>query len=206
MSEQSPYDQLGVSDASTFEEIKAARDRLYALYDGDQRQLEAIEAAYDAVLMDRLRQRKQGKIKVPDRIRFPEKTTQPTPAASAPDTRLAASSWRRFLDKPSRADVLLPGAILTGLSALVLFMPSPETLQMALVAGVGAGFYFLYRKEKKFGRSVLLGLLGLIVGLLVGGTLASLLQPQLAPFAITTEAIATVITFFILWLISSFLR
>jgi hypothetical protein len=73
MSEQSPYEKLGVSEEASFDEIQDVRNRLLQQYSGDSKRVEVIEAAYDAILMDRLRMRQEGKIKVPERIRFPER-------------------------------------------------------------------------------------------------------------------------------------
>ena len=77
MSEQNPYEQLGVTEESSFEEIQEAKQRLVQQYQNDSKIVESIEAAYDSVLMDRLRMRQEGRIKVPDRIRFPERLTIP---------------------------------------------------------------------------------------------------------------------------------
>jgi hypothetical protein len=211
MSNPNPYDQLGVTQASSFEEIQDARNRLFAEHKGDRKQLELIEAAYDAVLMDRLRLRQEGKIKVPDRIRFAEKVVQP-PANPAPISINRTPEWlQRLIDTPSALDIWLPFGILSSLSALVLFFPRtvPQdtgVLQLALVLGLGTSLYFLFRKERKLGRTVLLGFGGLVLGVLLGGLLSSLLQQQLASFAISPDALATVVTLFILWLITSFLR
>jgi len=210
MSSQNSYEQLGVTEASSFEEIQDARNRLFAQHQGDRKQLESIEAAYDAVLMDRLRLRQEGKIKVPDRIRFPEKVVPPpsTPP-SAPASQ--GSAWlQRLIDTPSRADVLIPAGVLTALSAWIVLMPTANVVQLALILGMGATFYFLYRKERKLGRTVLLGLTGLFVGFLVGGALNALLPMQIASllesFRLTLNAFVSVVTFFVLWLVSSFLR
>lgn len=73
MSDKNPYETLGIDENSPFDEIQATRNRLVQEHAGDRKQLEAIEAAYEAILMDRLRLRQEGKIKVPDRIRFPER-------------------------------------------------------------------------------------------------------------------------------------
>jgi hypothetical protein len=77
MSEQSPYEQLGVTIDASFDEIQEARDRLTDQHSGERQVVESIEAAYDAILMDRLRMRQEGKIKVPERIRFPERQAPP---------------------------------------------------------------------------------------------------------------------------------
>jgi len=82
MSDQSPYEKLGVSEDASFDEIQDVRNRLLEQHGGDGIVRDVIEAAYDAILMERLRMRQEGKIKVPERIRFPEmripSSTQPT--------------------------------------------------------------------------------------------------------------------------------
>ena len=121
MSEQSPYEQLGVSENSSFEEIQAAKQRLLQQYQDDAKVLEGIETAYDAVIMDRLRLRQEGKIKVPDRIRFPEKSptaevnTNPLPVGPR-------AAWiQRFLDRPSRSEILLNSGVFGALAAPVSY-------------------------------------------------------------------------------------
>jgi len=206
MSNQSPYEQLGVTEAASFEEIQEARNRLHNQHQGDRKQLEAIETAYDAVLMERLRMRQEGKIKVPERIRFPEKTVQPAVSPLSSPTRQPPEWLRRFSDQPSTVDIVLPGVILTALSLLVLFVPTPQVLQGALLLGVGSSFYFLFRKERKFGRSVLLSLGGLILGFAIGSVVSHLLQVQIAAVGLNPASGVIAIAFLLLWVISSFLR
>ncbi|MBW4689651.1 MAG: CPP1-like family protein [Komarekiella atlantica HA4396-MV6] len=206
MSDQNPYEKLGVSEEASFDEIQDARNRLFEQHSGDAKRLEIIEAAYDAILMDRLRMRQEGKIKVPERIRFPELRVQ-SPPKESPTPREQSPAWlQRMLDQPTPADVLLPGAWYLGLSAVSVFYPEAgdQVLQLALVVGVGVSIYFLNRKEGKFGRAVLFTLICLIVGLIAGGLVASWLISQ-TPF-ITSNQFSTVLTFILLWLVSSFLR
>ncbi|GAX37229.1 CPP1-like family protein [Nodularia sp. NIES-3585] len=208
MSDQNPYEKLGVSEDASFDEIQDARNRQLEQYNGDAKSLELIEVAYDAILMDRLRMRQEGKIKVPERIRFPELRVQ-LPSKESPTPREQSPAWlQRILDQPAPRDILLPGAWYLGLSAISVFTQSAgnQILQLALVVGVGVSIYFLKRKENKFGRAVLLTLLGLIVGLVAGGLLASWLLPQINLGQLTPEQFSTVLTFILLWLISSFLR
>jgi len=109
MSDQNPYEKLGVSEDARFEENQDTRDRLVEQYSSDGQRLEMIEAAYDAVLMDRLRMRQEGKIKVPERIRFPERREQVAPDL-APVPKKQSPPWlQRMIDKPSTLDVVLPG-------------------------------------------------------------------------------------------------
>jgi hypothetical protein len=160
--------------------------------------------------MDRLRLRQEGKIKVPDRIRFPEKLVQTAPSPAPVQAPVGPGWLQRLVDTPSRVDILLPAGVMAALSGLVIFAPSPASLQqviqVALILAVGACFYFLFRKERKLGRSVLLVLLGMIGGLAVGYFLGIALQVPLQSIGIKPDVFAMVVTFFILWLISSFLR
>jgi hypothetical protein len=208
MSDQNPYEKLGVSEDASFDEIQDARNRLLEQHSGDAKRLEVIEIAYDAILMDRLRMRQEGKIKVPERIRFPEARLQALPKES-PAPREQSPAWlQRMLDQPTRADVLLPGAWYLGLSTISIFYPATgdQVLQLALVVGVGISIYFLNRKESKFGRAVLFTLIGLIVGLIVGGMIAGWLLSQTTFISLTPNQFSTVLTFILLWLVSSFLR
>lgn len=201
MSEPNYYEQLGVPEGASFEEIQEAKKRLLQEHGSDRRKVEAIEAAYDAILMDRLRMRQEGKIKVPDRIRFPEKAADPAPEASSAQAAKPPSWLGNFLDTPSRNDILWPAGLFAGASLLSLTAPP-----VALALGVGFSLYFLNRKEYKFGRALLLTLAGLIVGILLGLQLSVWLEPQLQSITMSPDTFAALITFVILWLISSFLR
>ncbi|WP_066374778.1 MULTISPECIES: CPP1-like family protein [unclassified Anabaena] len=208
MSDQNPYEKLGVSEDASFDEIQDARNRLMEQYSGDAKSLEIVEAAYDAILMDRLRMRQEGKIKVPERIRFPELRVQ-SPPKESPTPREKSPAWlQNLLDQPTTADVLLPGAWYVGLSTISIFYPATgdQVLQLALVVGVGVSVYFLNRKEGRFGRAVLFTLIGLIIGLIAGGLIAGWLLPQITFLNLTANQFSTVLTFILLWLVSSFLR
>jgi Protein CHAPERONE-LIKE PROTEIN OF POR1-like len=207
MSDQNPYEKLGVSEEASFEEIQDVRNRLIEQYSGDAKRLEIIEAAYDAILMDRLRMRQEGKIKVPERIRFPERLMQAAPKESSTPRDQSRAWLQKFLDQPTPADIIVPGACYLGLSAISLFyqVGSDQILQLALVFGVGSSIYFLNRKENKFGRAVLFTLLGLVVGLITGGLVYSLIGGQITQFVLPNQ-FSTVLTFILLWLINSFIR
>lgn len=203
MSAENPYEQLGISEDASFDEIQAARNRLTQEYSGDHKRVEMVEAAYDAILMERLRMRQEGKIKVPERIRFAERLAEAPP--SSPPTPIQQSpAWlQRLLDTPSRTDILWPAGVFLGLSVISVFYGS-----LALALGVLASLYFLTRKEGKLGRSMLLSLAGLTIGLLLWGGLDALLAGQLTSFnlAMAKDTIAACVTFVVLWLVSSFLR
>lgn len=208
MSDQNPYEKLGVSEDATFEDIQNARSRLLEQCKGDSKRVELVEAAYDAVLMDRLRMRQEGKIKVPERIRFPERIVQAPPQESSPKRDQSPTWLTRMLDKPTPGDVVLPLVWYSGLSAISIFYKTTgdQVLQLSLILGVGISVYFLNRKENRLGRAVLWTFAGLMIGLLGGGLIAAALMPQIFTVGINADQFSTVFTFVLLWLISSFLR
>jgi len=204
MSEQNPYERLGVSEGASFDEIQSARNRLCESLEGNAEEIKRVEAAYDAILMDRLKMRQEGRIKVPDGIRFAERQAETSPSPPANFNPRPPAWMGGWLDTPSQGDIWVPAGVMAGLIALVILAPS--SVQLALILGVGTAFYFLYRKERKLGRSVLLSFGGLVLGVLVGGLIYGLVVSQFPGLAIATDAFASAFTFFCLWLISSFLH
>lgn len=208
MSDQNPYEKLGVTEDASFDEIQDAKSRLTQQHRGDQKLVEAVEAAYDAIIMDRLRMRQEGKIKVPERIRFPEKLSPAPPSFPQAPVNRSPAWLQRLLDTPTPGELLWPAVSFPVLGALTIFYPATDEsiLPLALALGFGCSIYFLNRKERQFGRAVLLTLVGLLLGVGLGTLLGGFLGTQLASFGLTTEKFATLASFFVLWLISSFLR
>jgi hypothetical protein len=175
-------------------------------YQNDSKIVELIEAAYDSVLMDRLRMRQEGRIKVPDRIRFPERLT--IPVESKPVTSSKSPNWwQSSIDTPSAQDIGVPAVIYACLGAITLLVPDPSgsLLPLLLAFGVFVNIYFFNRKEKRFGRALLFTLAGLVLGVALGAGLASLAaKADLNIFG--DRQIYALITFLIFWVISSFFR
>ncbi len=212
MSELSPYQQLGVGEDASFDEIQIAKKKLREKYQNDAQVLEEIEIAYDAIIMDRLRLRQEGKIKVPEKIRFPDKTVEPpknktisnyTP--SLPNT----PTWLQNIikiDQPSVREVSISGLVFLALIAASIFSQSSETLPLLLTIGVGASFFILYRKERLFWRSVGIVFLSFVIAVSLGSVLANLIINSGFNLTIATEQFISLFTFCLLWLTSNFLR
>ena len=202
MSNQSHYQQLGLTEDASFEEIQAAKEHLKQKHGDDQKVMENIEAAYDAILMDRLRLRQEGKIKVPEGIRYPEKQPKKAPNTSNFRPINQTPVWvQNLIDTPSQADILWPTGIYVVLGAISIYSGNESSsLQLTLALAVGSCLYFINRKENKFGRAVLLTVGGLVFGLILGGILTSLAT------GLTAEVFITLVTFLVLWMISCFLR
>jgi hypothetical protein len=158
--------------------------------------------------MDRLRMRQEGKIKVPERIRFPERLSQAPPSFPQTPTNRSQAWLQRLWDTPTPRELLWPAVSFLLLSGLTVFYRTPDEsiLPLVLALGFGCSIYFLNRKEQQFGRAVVLTLAGLLLGLGLGTLLGGLLGTQIANIGLRSEELITLVTFFVFWLISSFLR
>ncbi len=204
MSQNNPYELLGVSDDASFDEIQSAKKRICEENKNDSQIVEKIEAAYDAVIMERLKLRQDGKIKVPERIRFPERnkvetvTPKKTPIVNSPN-------WLQdFMDNPSQEDILLPTGIFLGL-AVLSFLAS--NLSLFIAFGFIANIYFLTRKENRFGRSLLITMITLMIGIGLGTAIAaSLVNSGVNLTPNQVAATNASFTFLLFWITSCFLR
>ncbi|MEN9568669.1 MAG: hypothetical protein RLZZ69_3865 [Cyanobacteriota bacterium] len=208
MSERNPYEQLGVTENSSFEEIQAAKKRLYEQYDHDHAVLEEVEIAYDSIIMDRLRLRQEGKIKVPEKIRFPERNTEKALKVPQIVNDKSAVWLQELVDTPSQADILWPSGIFLTLSAIAVFSPDSGASILPLLMALGfiANIYFLNRKEGRSGRAFLISFVTLFAGIAIGTGLANLLLSQGGIIALDNNQFAAAVTFCLFWLVSCFLR
>jgi len=208
MSEQTPYQTLGVTEDSSFDEIQAVKSRLSQKYQGDSRALDIVESAYDAILMDRLKLRQEGKIKVPDVIRFPERAIEKPP--SLPSLNMSNSpAWiQQLVDTPSRNDILLPAGIFAALAAISALTQDKtgSFSSLLLVIGVFITIYFINRKERKIGLAFLITLVALLLGVALGTGLGGLLTASGVTLGLVSEQIACLVAFLFFWIASSFLR
>lgn len=194
---------------ASFEEIQEAKNRLTQQYREDSRLQQTVEAAYDAIIMDRLKMRQEGKIKVPERIRFPDKKPEVPKSFGNPLPVETSPSWlQNFLDTPSREDIILSGVVFSLLSGLVIFAVSlnPSLVSLITALGFGANIYLLNRKENRLGRSVLITLVSLLIGVTLGSFLAGVTGTTLININISPEQFAILVTFFFFWIVSSFFK
>jgi hypothetical protein len=193
-----PYDHLGISEDAPFEEVTLVRDRLLKEAAGDPIELERIESAYDAILRDRLRARIEGKIAVPDRIKFAEKSVSDVVGGSTQPKTIATPSWLTGIyDPPDRNSALINLLVFGGLGALGF--ASPKSISLGLAIGLIAVFYLQFRKERKFGRTLLWIGIALTLGSLLGYSLTQVLGG-------TFNLNLMVSILFCFWLVTTFLR
>jgi len=209
MSELNPYELLGVKEDASFEDIQKAKKKLKDKYENNPQQLENIEVAYDAIIMQRLRLRQEGKIKVPEQIRFPEKTVEPKKVTVISNAQKKAniSLWfNNLIDQPSGKEILINSSIFLVLIVISIFNNSSETLPLLLTVGLGTGFAVLYRKQRAFWRSVGITFITFIVGICLANIIFSLSLNTGFNLSLSAEQFASLFTFCLLWLVSNFIR
>ncbi|MFM2304133.1 MAG: hypothetical protein RLZZ135_1543 [Cyanobacteriota bacterium] len=207
MSQQSPYEQLGVAEDATFEEIQAAKQRVIAQLGGDRQLQDNIEAAYDAILMERLKLRQQNKIKVPEEIRFPEKLLTVVPNFKPPTLRNSPSWLSDTFERPSQSEILTTSgvyALLSGAALLPTLSASGSPTLMAL--GTGFSLYFINQKQRRFRRALLGSLTALALGTTVAGILVNYLHLPIGQIGLHGDVFAGLLTFLCLWIVSSFTK
>ena len=205
MSDHNPYEKLGLPQTASFEDIQEAKQRLVEKFQDETKVVESIEAAYDAIIMERLKMRQEGKIKVPEGIRFPEKEYE-VRSNSTPISTPKPPVWLQdLLDKPNPREILISAGVFVVLS-LATVLGDIQLLTFLIAIGFFASIYLLNRKEQRFGRAFLLSLIGLTLGVGLGTALANLLNAQSFGINWSVEQFAALVTFCLFWLTSSFLR
>jgi hypothetical protein len=207
MSQQSPYEQLGVSQDATFEEIQAAKQRVLAQLGGDDTLQNNIEAAYDAILMERLKLRQQNKLKVPEEIRFPEKLLATVPKFTPPSLSNSPGWLGDTFERPDRSALLTTSSAYTLLAGAALVPRIADTgLPTIMALGTGFSLYFINQKQRRFKRALLGSLLALTVGMLVSGLLVNTAHLPVGSIGLHGEVFAALVTFLCLWIVSSFTK
>ncbi len=186
-----PYERLGVAPDASFDTVQEAKLARLKEAGDDPMVRSRIEAAYDAVLMDRLKERQQGRVSSAARSASQREQASPPPSRPAlsalpslpqlPPSRLPRPSFSLpRLQLASGRELWFPLAADGVLLVLLVLMPgaAPELLT-ALATGVT--LLNLQRRNGRFlasvGWSFALLCLGLVLGgLLAGGLGASLSQ------------------------------
>jgi hypothetical protein len=206
MSQQNPYEQLGVAEDATFEEIQAAKQRVLARSGSDRQLQDDVEAAYDAIIMERLKLRQQGKIKVPDGIRFPEKPIAVVPKFPSLSATNSASWLGDTFERPNQSEILTTSGVYVVLGGVAL-IPTAEAALPTLVAfGTGFSLYFINQKQRRFKRALLGTLIALVLGTIIAGVLVNALHLPVGKIGLHGDVFAGLLIFLLLWITSSFTK
>jgi Protein CHAPERONE-LIKE PROTEIN OF POR1-like len=206
MSQPNPYERLGIGKSASFEEIQAAKQRLQQEQGDDPQVAEAIEMAYDSILMERLKLRQEGKIEIPEGIRYPEKEKKSTQTLSLP--KLAPPQLGNggdLVEMPSRRNLAIGSALMSVLAVgAALPTTASGNLPTLMVVAVGYTVFSLRAKSNRLGRAVAITGLALIATF--GLSALAVDVGDLPTGQLGGEKVAALATIVVMWLLSAFLK
>ena len=187
-----PYEQLGISPEASFEMVQQAKhDRLANLPGDDLKGRARIEAAYDSVLMQRLKERQLGQLTGAAATASKREAVVPSAAKAIalpnlpqlpnlPRPQLGQLKLPRLaLAEGNKLWIPLGGSALV-LAALLLTGGQPGSAELLLALATLLTVLCLQRRNGRFFPAVGYGFISLALGLLLG----SLLAPALAPLGL----------------------
>lgn len=185
-----PYQQLGVTLDASFDDVQAARQQRLSEVEDDPIARARVEAAYDAILMNRLRERQQGRVSTAARSASQREQAKPQSSGGSsgpslprlpqlPMPALARSgvSWPT-LQLASGRELWFPLAA-SGVLLLLLFALSAPPAELILSLATLVTLLNLQRRSGRFLASLGWSFALLCLGLLLGGLLAASLDPAL---------------------------
>lgn len=183
-----PYSRLGIPHDCLFDDVQAARQARLQEVGDDPIAASRVEAAYDAILMDRLKERQQGRVSSAARSasQREQATPPPRPVLPAlagmpqlPVPRLAPSTPKLPSLVPAQGRELWFPLVADGvLLLLLLFVPS-ATPELLLALATGVTLLNLQRRHGRFLAALGWSFGLLLAGLLLGAVLVSVLNASL---------------------------
>jgi hypothetical protein len=189
-----PHEVLGTTPDASFEDVQAAKQARLAEAGDDPMARSRVEAAYDALLMERLKQRQAGKVSTaartasareqlappPPRLAMPALPQLPMPKVASP----AIGMPRLELAEGTDLALTLGGFGL--LLALLLLLPTASA-ELILALTTGLCVVCLQRRRRRFLAAVGWGFAALTLGLILGGLVAGSLAGGLSSGLPLTE-------------------
>ncbi|MFM7286787.1 MAG: CPP1-like family protein [Cyanobium sp.] len=184
----SPYERLGITPDASFDAVQEARSARLLEAGEDPLARSRVEAAYDAVLMDRLKERQQGKVSTAARSASAKEQQQASPPPRLPLPavpkvalpRVSAASFSApslSLSEGQDRWLALAGSGL--LLALLLLLPTPPA-ELLLALATALCVVCLQRRRRRFLAAVGWGFGLLSLGLIMGGLLVALSPGELS--------------------------
>ena len=190
--------------------MQAARSRCLAETDNDPQAKARVEAAYDAVLMARLRERQQGQVSAAAATASQKEESSASASPSLPGVSVL-QRLRLPQVTPSMAGMapswsLVEGQglvvrLVAGVAALLLLLFSPGAGQLVLALGLIGCFLSQVRRGRRPLPSLGWSLLVLGLGLVVGSVLTvSLSSTAFSQLNLSLEQVQAIPAALLLWL------
>ena len=208
---QDPYARLGITADSGFDEVQKAKAAALTAAGDDPQARAKVEAAYDAVLMARLRERQTGKISVAAATaseREQQVASQGSGSSlgagvltrlrqfSIPAPSVSPGSWMPDLSLVE-GQGLVVRAVAGGLGLVLLFLAAGSADFVLSLATIGL-FVSQIRRGRRPLPSLGWSLLLLAVGLAFGAVFSALLAPSVGS-VLTPEQLQSIPALLLMW-------
>ncbi|CAI9769789.1 unnamed protein product [Fraxinus pennsylvanica] len=179
MSVENALKVLGVSEGASFDDILRAKNSIIATCKDDQEMIAQVEAAYDMLLMQRLSQRRAGKV-VNSSIRFADAKPVNAPRMGSMPKWLQTTTRSSpiSVEAPSTSELGVQAGVYGALMVLTYFngasassvapYSGADVPGLILATSFGASLYFLTKKNVKLGKAAVITIGGLVTGAVVG--------------------------------------
>ncbi|CAD5195036.1 unnamed protein product [Musa acuminata subsp. malaccensis] len=210
---------LGVSEGASFDDILRAKNAVLTLCKDDMEAAAQVEAAYDMLLMQRLSQRRAGKV-ANGNIRYADiRAKRSTGTSALPEwLQKTVKNIPVSVESPSTNSLGIQAGVYGALMVLTFVSGSSpasagpytgaDVPGLILATSFGASLYFLSKKRINLGKAAVITIGGLVVGAVIGSAVEQWLQVDIVPFY-GIHSPAVIVTEFILFsqlLVSLYLR
>ncbi|KAL7161039.1 hypothetical protein ACSBR2_041648 [Camellia fascicularis] len=190
-----PYKRLGISTDASEEEIWGSRNFLLDQYARHERSAEAIEAAFEKILMASFINRKKTKINLKSRLKKKVEESPPW-----------VKNLLSFVEVPPTV-IILRRLFLFAFMAGWSIMNSAESGPAFQVAiSLAACIYFLNDKTKSLARASIIGFGSLVVGWVCGSFLVPMIPSVVIHPTWTLELLTSLVAYVFLFLGCTFLK
>lgn len=188
-----PYKRLGISIEASEEEIQAARSFLTDQYAGHKPSVDAIESAYDKILLESFRARRRPKINLKGKWK------------NVTDSRLIKAISSRF-EAPSRNLIIKTATLFLVLGIWSFLNPTEEGPVYQVAISLIASIYFIYSRLKNRLRACLYGLGAFVGSWVLGSFLMASVLPPVIKGVRSLEVTTSLISYVFLWIASTYVK
>jgi hypothetical protein len=197
--EKDPYKRLGIDADATSEEVSSAFNFLIREHAGDERGVEAIEAAYDKVISERLSTRKMQK----GLRRMKKEKNKDGVDYDAP----LVQRVKAMFAKPDQQTLIRRTMLYVIISGWAIAAPATSGPAFQMACAFGTCVYFLNEKrggQGTLGKAFRDSLIALLLAWLVGSIVPVYIP--LFPQGVAPELILALFSFVAMWITCTFLK
>lgn len=188
-----PYRRLGISEEASGDEIQAARNFLISKYGWHKPSAEAIEKAHNKIIMQKFHEKRNPKIDIKKKVRDVKQSwfiQAVTGMFKAPATKFILKSSLAFI----------------ALGVLTVLFPTEDGPTVQVLLSLIATIYLIHERLKKKFRALVYGIGAFFFSWFLGTFLVISVIPPIIKGLRGFEVLTSLVTYFLLWIASTYLQ